>query len=141
MIEPQSKKGSIVLVDDEPGVLLALRLVLQTLGFEIHPFADPVEAVSALASGKVTPTLIVCDLRMPKLNGLAVLREIRVRDIFTPFILISAHASESEKEEALVRGANGFLTKPFTPNDFVRKFEEVTSVHHNSDLVTGRFSS
>lgn len=127
MSDTQSKRGSIALIDDEPGVLLALRLVLQTLNFEVHPFSDPADAILRIRDKSLSPTIIVCDLRMPKLSGLAVLRELRMQGSETPFLLISAHATDSERDEAFVRGANGFLTKPFTPQDFVRKFEEVTS--------------
>lgn len=106
----------ILLIDDEPSVLFALRLLLEALGFKVHAHGVPSEAIEALKSG-LLPDLIICDLRMPKLNGIGVLTETKSFRPEIPFILMSAHASTEEVNSAKELGAFGFLAKPFSPED------------------------
>ena len=111
-----SSKVRITLIDDEPSVLFALKLLLEALGFSISDFSDSELAIAHLASPDVADVCL-CDLRMPKRNGLQVLEEVKKIAPTLPFILMSAHASDTELQKAKVLGANGVLTKPFTPDD------------------------
>lgn len=124
--DPQLDKGvkEIVLVDDEPSVLFALKLLLQALGFSVKDFNAPLEAVSYL-QGPERVDLCLCDLKMPKLNGLAVLQETRKTRPELPFVLMSAHASTDEVDRSKELGATGFLSKPFTPEDLKSLVERV----------------
>lgn len=108
----------ILLIDDEKSVALALRLLLDTLGFEAREFSAPREALIFLG-GADPVDLIICDLRMPELNGLEVLTEAKALRPQTPFILMSAHALEPELKRAEIHGADGFLSKPFSPDDLL----------------------
>jgi CheY-like chemotaxis protein len=107
----------ILLIDDEPNVLLALKLLLEAIGHKVQEFNNPEEAVAFLGDNpQAKLDLILCDLRMPGLNGLQVLsasQDLR-KDI--PFILISGHAVDREIQKAYSLGASGFLGKPFTPD-------------------------
>jgi CheY-like chemotaxis protein len=116
MSEQSQKIQSILLVDDEPSVVFALRLLLQALGYSVDAFNLPTEAVTAIESDKPYD-LCLCDLKMPVLSGLAVLKVCRAGRPNLPFVLMSAHASSEEVEQAYALGATGFLPKPFTPED------------------------
>lgn len=106
----------ILLIDDEPSVVLALTLLLRAIGFKVADFSDPYAAIQyAQAGGQAD--LCICDLRMPNLNGLAVLEQIRKVRPELPFVLMSAHATDDEVEKANELGSQGFLSKPFTPED------------------------
>jgi CheY-like chemotaxis protein len=106
------------LIDDEPGVLRALSLVLQALKCAVKPCNKPGEGVTSLAESLVTGEswdAILCDLRMPGMSGLDVLSAVRATGSRIPFILMSGHATTADIDESAALGADGFLPKPFSP--------------------------
>ena len=111
----EQTKPLIVLIDDEPSVLLALKLLLGALGFQVREFSKPREAVSYLEEGGACD-YILSDLRMPELDGIGVLQETRKTRPELPFILISGHATAEDIKRAHSLGASGFIGKPFTPD-------------------------
>jgi CheY-like chemotaxis protein len=125
MSEPDRKIQSILLVDDEPSVVFALKLLLQALGYQVEAFNTPSEAVIALES-QAPFDLVLCDLKMPVLNGLGVLKACRAARPELPFVLMSAHASSEEIEQAYSLGATGFLPKPFTPEELKQLIEKLS---------------
>ena len=106
----------ILLVDDENSVMFALKLLLGALGFQVEGFTSPEEALS-FAKGDSACELCICDLRMPGLSGLQVLEQIKSARPSLLFVLMSAHAGDEEVEKARALGADGFLSKPFSPDD------------------------
>jgi DNA-binding NtrC family response regulator len=104
----------IVLVDDEPGVLRALTLLLQALKCEVSPFDNPRAALSYLI-GSPPVDLVLSDMRMPEFSGAELLRNLRQSELNVPFILMSGHATHEEVSEARAWGLEGFISKPFTP--------------------------
>ena len=121
----ESKPKRIVLIDDEPGVILALKLLLQVHGFIVEAFSDPLVGLEfitnnapALSSNSID--YILCDLRMPKKTGMQILMETRGIAGHIPFYLMSGHAEEAEQQKAIAEGAAGFLSKPFSPEDFLQ---------------------
>jgi DNA-binding NtrC family response regulator len=105
---------TIALVDDEPTVLRALTMLLQALKATPLPYSSGVEAYEFLLS-KPDVNLVLSDLRMPNLSGMQLLRRLRSVGIFTPFLLMSGHATPSEAAETETAGRAAFLAKPFTP--------------------------
>ena len=112
-----NQKPHVILVDDEPGVLNALKLLLSALGFTVSDFIDPRAALTYLKNDGAG-AIIVSDLRMPHLDGIEFLKSIVTAGITLPFVLMSAHATEEDVKRATVAGAKGFLSKPFTPDQF-----------------------
>ncbi len=106
---------TVLLVDDEPGVLNAVRLLLQALGFQVHPFSEPLKALEFAKTG-VSLDVCLSDLRMPVMTGLELLKALHDARPALPFILMSAHALDADLEEAQKLGARGVLPKPFTPD-------------------------
>ncbi len=104
----------VVLVDDEPGVLRALTLLLQALKCHVSPFGNPGEALSYLVT-RPPVDLVLSDMRMPEFSGAQLLAKLRQSDPVVPFILMSGHASHEEVSEARTLGLQGFISKPFTP--------------------------
>ncbi len=98
-------------------MLLALRLLMEAIGYSVKTFSKPKEAVSFLENNKnLEPQFdyILTDLRMPLMNGLEVLRMAKEFAPNTPRVLISGHATAEEVEAAKKIGIHGFLGKPFT---------------------------
>ena len=117
-------KFRLLIVDDEPaaGEVLAL----YTKGeFEAQVFTDPRQATVALENQQYD--LILTDLNMPGLSGLEVLEKVRKCQSETPVIVISAYGGgDEEVEDAIARGAAGFLQKPFESPAEVRAFLKQT---------------
>lgn len=113
--ERAADSRKILLVDDEPSVLFALRLLLQALGHTVvdYPAAD--KALEFLQQDD-SCDVFICDLRMPRMTGLQALSALQKIRPSLPFILMSAHANTQEVNTALELGAKGFLAKPFSPD-------------------------
>ncbi|MGF1528065.1 MAG: sigma 54-interacting transcriptional regulator [Candidatus Competibacterales bacterium] len=103
-------RGQVLLVDDDPQLLQLLQLRLQGVGYRVHATAGGDEALGALASFE--PGVVVSDLRMAGMDGLALLRELQQRRPGLPVILLTAHGTIPDAVAATQQGALGFLTKP-----------------------------
>jgi CheY-like chemotaxis protein len=118
------KKCTVVVVDDDPGVLKALTLLLQAFHWSVVPFSAPEQAVSYLRDNPV-PDLILSDLRMPAMSGIELLASVRGITLSVPFVLMSGHATPQETDVARNLGMNGFLSKPFTPHQLQELLQNV----------------
>lgn len=117
----ERKIKHILLIDDEKGVVQALSMLLKAVGYQATAYHLPAEALAYIKdeqskTGSPGVDLVLSDLRMPELDGLAVLREIKQFCPSLPFILMSGHATEEDTRKALALGAAGFLSKPFSPD-------------------------
>ena len=101
---------SILVVDDEPNSLFGICQVLTDEGFHTIPAKNGIEALEKLKTNSVN--LIITDEKMPDLNGMELLLEVRKTDQNTPVILITAYGSVSLAVEALKKGAFYFFEKP-----------------------------
>lgn len=119
-----SQQFRILLIDDEPSVLFALKLLLEALGFAVHDYNQPEEAIGFIKNNNL-PDLCICDLKMPKMNGLQVLAEVMNIAPSLPFVLMSAHANLEEVQKAEQLGARGFLAKPFTPEQLKKLVQDL----------------
>ena len=100
---------TVLLVDDDPGVLFTLEEVLGSRGFAVRSARSAREALTLLAGVEV----VVTDLAMPEMDGMGLLAAIRERDPWLPVILITAHGSERVAVDAIRAGAFDYLRKPF----------------------------
>ena len=119
---------SILLIDDEPSVLCALRLLLTAFGHSVNECSGADIAQGKLAEG-AKPDLILCDLKMPRMDGIQFLEIVRAQYPHLPFVLMSAHALSDEIDRAKRLGVSGFLGKPFTP-DQLKEGLEAGYTHH-----------
>jgi CheY-like chemotaxis protein len=103
----------ILLVDDEANVRLMIRLALQHVGHTVETAADGPEGLAKFGDGTGWE-LTLLDQRMPGMEGLEVLREIRGRDLGAKVIMITAFGTIDLAAEAIRTGATDFLRKPFT---------------------------
>ena len=108
----------IILVDDEPGVLTALKLLLGALQYKVTDFIDARAALDFIRLADPNNYVVVSDLRMPDLDGIQLVAAMRSQSLTHPFILMSGHATSEDINKALKTGANAFLSKPFTPDQF-----------------------
>lgn len=111
----------LILVDDDTSVLNALQLLIRSLGYEVTSFSSAEKALHYLqnANSLQEITHILCDLRMPGMDGLELLRRLRDSEIRIPFILFSGHATDSDIEELRKFEACQFLPKPFEMSQLI----------------------
>lgn len=105
-----SQKSRILIVDDEPQIARVLRSGLSARGYETRVAGDGISALETF--GDWHPDLVVTDLSMPNMNGLALCRKLReISQV--PIIVLSVRGEEHTKVEALDAGADDYVTKPF----------------------------
>lgn len=100
----------ILIVEDEPRVSRYLRSSLQMAGYDALVAPDGVKALELVQENR--PDLVLLDLRLPRMNGLEVLENIR-QQFDMPVIVLTANDTEDDKVKALMLGADDYLTKPF----------------------------
>lgn len=104
---------TVLLVEDDKDVTLALGMRLKAMGYEVHSAADAVSAVSQ--ARKVQPDIVLIDFNLPGGNGFMVAERLRslLQTSATPFVIITASKETGLKEKAHELGASAFLEKPF----------------------------
>src|ERR1700739_3550937 len=100
----------VLVVDDDPALLKALRIGLTARGDEVFVAHSGTEAINQVAL--VMPELVILDLGLPDIDGIEVCRSIREFSA-VPIVVLSAYGDERRKVEALDSGADDFVTKPF----------------------------
>ncbi len=116
---------SILIADDEPSIRHVLTLTLADRGYEVRAVADGEEALRELAARPYD--VVISDVRMPKLDGLTLLRRAHEQWPELTFIVMSAYGSADHALEAVAAGAYDYVQKPFKPEEVVlvlRKAEE-----------------
>ena len=108
----------VLIIDDEPQILRALRINLSVRGYEITTASTGVAALRAAAECR--PDVIVLDLGLPDIDGLEVLAGLRGWNE-TPVIVLSARSDSAEKVAALDAGADDYVTKPFGMDEFLAR--------------------
>ena len=114
----QDGKRNILVVDDEPQITRVLKTTLSSHGYGIRTAADGEQALQELKGW--SPDLVITDLRMPNMDGLALCRSIR-SESRVPIIVLSVKGEESIKVEALDAGADDYVTKPFNINELLAR--------------------
>jgi two-component system KDP operon response regulator KdpE len=100
----------VLVVDDEPQILRALRINLRVRDYDVHVAASGAEALEV--AGRYPPDLVILDLGLPDLDGVEVIQGLRGWTK-APIIVLSGRADSSDKVEALDAGADDYITKPF----------------------------
>jgi len=131
--------AKVLVIDDDPSLLRALRLGLKAGGHEVVVAADGEHGIAQTAL--TSPDVVVLDLGLPDLDGLAVCRRIREWS-GVPIIILSASGSEDRKVAALNGGADDYVTKPFGMAELEARIR--TAIRHGkpadeapSDLTVG----
>jgi DNA-binding NtrC family response regulator len=112
------QQKSILIVDDEPSVREALKIVLKPIG-QVYTAPDGGKALQFLQKDKID--LVVLDLNMPGLSGMDVLKQIKKDDPDIEVIVISAQGSPQNVQDASRYGAGDFIIKPFDVSDLINR--------------------
>jgi two-component system KDP operon response regulator KdpE len=112
----------VLVCDDEPQILRALRVILRDAGYEAITASNGEEALDRAAVRP--PEAAILDLMLPDIDGVEVTRRLREWSEM-PILVLSAVGEEDRKVEALAAGADDYVTKPFGPRELVARLEAV----------------
>ncbi|QYM74826.1 response regulator [Leucobacter luti] len=113
----------LLIADDDPQLLRALRITLTSQGYEILTATDGAEAITAAIAHH--PDLLILDLGMPNLDGVEVIHAVRGWSQ-APILVVSGRAGTVDKVEALDAGADDYLTKPFSVEELLARVRALT---------------
>ena len=116
----------ILVVDDEPYMLRFIQILLERDGYQMLTARNGHEALEVAL--RESPSLVVMDAMMPKMDGFTALRELKREPITRPIpvIVITANPHKFSREEAETSGATIFLTKPFSPTQLLDEIRRCT---------------
>ncbi len=120
-------QAPILLVDDDADLLRLMTMRLAAAGHEVQAVSSAEAALAQLAVR--LPALVITDVRLPGLDGLALFDEVRARHPSLPVILLTAHGSIPDAVEATTRGAHAYLTKPFDGKELMDKIGQALRVN------------
>jgi two-component system, NtrC family, nitrogen regulation response regulator NtrX len=103
--------AKILIIDDEANIRSSLREILEYEKFEVEEAKDGAEGFAMLSENNYD--IALCDVKMPKMDGIEVLEKSKKTGVNTPFIMISAHGTKETALEAIKKGADFFIEKPF----------------------------
>jgi putative two-component system response regulator len=116
-----AQKKSILIVDDELGVRESLKMILKP-SYQVHTATGGREALQFIQEDKID--LVALDLTMPGLSGIDVLRQIKKNDPDMEVIVITAHGTPQNVQEAGRYGAGDFIIKPFSVPDLINSIKK-----------------
>ncbi len=111
--------GRILVVEDDPAVQKALRRLFESEGYSVETQSDGRSALDSFQAA--APAAIVLDLRLPKVSGRDVCKEIKATAPHLPIVVLSAASDVSDKVLLLELGADDYVTKPFSPRELLAR--------------------
>lgn len=121
----------ILVVDDEEFILTLIEFNLQQAGFEVITAMDGAEGLRKAT--EENPDLVILDLMLPKMDGMEVCKELRLRRIMTPILMLTAKDDEFDKVLGLELGADDYMTKPFSPREVIARVKAILRRTRMSD--------
>ena len=118
----------ILVVDDEPNIVISLEFLMKKEGFEVAVANDGDEALAKVAS--FNPDLLLLDVMMPKKSGFEVCEALRADSECTglKIVMLTAKGRDTERAKGLAIGADAYVTKPFSTKELVDKVKEMLAV-------------
>jgi two-component system OmpR family response regulator len=118
-----SQQPKVLVIDDEPGVRELISEALSLSEITAVQAADGLEALSFLRRERFD--LLILDINMPKLDGLALLEKLRTEGMSVPVLMLSARADKTDINQGLRIGADDYLTKPFSIEELVLRVKAI----------------
>ncbi|MGE6605460.1 response regulator transcription factor [Halomonas sp. NPDC076908] len=111
----------VLVVDDEPNIVLSLEFLMEQAGFEVVTAEDGEQALARVEDTR--PDLLLLDISLPGISGFDVLERLRSKEATAqlPIIMLTAHGRDVEREKGMALGADDYITKPFSTQSLVEK--------------------
>jgi two-component system response regulator GlrR len=130
---PSDSRGKILLVDDDPGLLRLLSIRLRAEQYDVEAVESAEKALAVLH--RYRPDLVITDLRMDKMDGIGLLKELQSRSPGLRVVIITAHGTIPDAVTATQSGAFSFLTKPIDKEDLLGTVERAMKVSGTADVA------
>ncbi|HSD70328.1 MAG TPA: sigma 54-interacting transcriptional regulator [Woeseiaceae bacterium] len=130
--KPNTSKGKILLVDDDPGLLRLLSIRLRAEQYEVEAVESAENALAVLH--RFRPDLVITDLRMDKMDGIGLLKELQSRSPGLRVLIITAHGTIPDAVLATQSGAFGFLTKPIDKDELMSTVERAMKISGSTEV-------
>ncbi|MGY2462161.1 response regulator transcription factor [Vreelandella sulfidaeris] len=113
--------AKVLVVDDEPNIVLSLEFLMEQAGFEVVTAEDGEQALARVKDAQ--PDLLLLDISLPGISGFDVLERLRSEEATAqlPIIMLTAHGRDVEREKGMALGADDYITKPFSTQSLVEK--------------------
>jgi DNA-binding response OmpR family regulator len=123
---------SVLIVDDEPNIVLSLQFLMRKAGFDVRTARDGEEALAEIA--RQAPDLVLLDVMMPKRDGFDVCQTVRANPAWQGIriVLLTAKGRDIEREKGLALGADDYVTKPFSTRDVLERVEKLVPPSDNA---------
>ncbi len=131
-IKANTSKGKILLVDDDPGLLRLLSIRLRAEQYEVEAVESAENALAVLH--RFRPDLVITDLRMDKMDGIGLLKELQSRSPGLRVLIITAHGTIPDAVLATQSGAFGFLTKPIDKDELMSTVERAMKISGSTEV-------
>lgn len=118
-----SSKKTILIIEDDLHIAEGLKLNLTLQGYDVIIAADGVSGINRWKDSR--PDLIVLDIMLPLIDGLSILKSIRLEDERIPILILSAKAASDDRVKGLSYGVDDYLTKPFNLEEFLLRVERL----------------
>ncbi len=115
----------ILVVDDEPNIVISLEFLMKQAGFEVRAVEDGDAALAAIAEDP--PDLVLLDVMMPRKDGYEVCQTVRANPAWSEvkIVMLTAKGRDVERQKGMALGADDYITKPFATRDLVEKVREL----------------
>ena len=135
--EASSVKGKILIIDDEAEVREVLRLHLESANYNVIEALDGEEAVNMMKSGSnlLQVGLIICDIRMPKVNGIEAIDYLKQNAPSIPVIVVTGYPDSDLAVSLLKKGVKDYMVKPIEKVKLLAKVEEALAAPQDFDYV------
>jgi two-component system, OmpR family, response regulator ChvI len=120
----------IALIDDDRNILTSLSIMLEEEGFRVDTYTDPERALCSMR--QQPPDLAVLDVKMPRMDGMSLLQNLR-KDSDIPVVFLTSQTSEADEVLGLHLGADDFLRKPFSPRVLLERLRALMRRAEKSD--------
>jgi CheY-like chemotaxis protein len=126
---------SVLIVDDEPNILLSLQFLMKKTGYDVRTAKDGEEALAEIS--RAAPDLVLLDVMMPKIDGFSVCERIRSNPEWKNIriIMLTARGRDIERDKGLALGADDYITKPFSTQDTIARVEAVLARSRNGEAL------
>lgn len=124
------EEKSVLIIEDDPEICELLTIHLHDLGCKVATILDG--AAGFEAAKKQLHDLIILDIRLPSMDGIAICQKLRALEIITPIIMLTARSEEIDRILGLEVGADDYMTKPFSVREFIAR---VKAIFRRSQLI------
>ena len=132
------ERQTIALVDDDRNILTTLSIALQAEGFATRVYSDGATALAAMIENQ--PDMAVCDIKMPRMDGMELLRRLREHSDL-PVIFLTSKDAEQDEAEGLVMGADDYIAKPFSQRLLVARIRAILRRSSGASVFSGPFGN